>query len=80
MFCLTRAICNIISSAQRDYKNHVKSYCKSKIQYKYSSNNCIPELLTAKSVADDEFLLEWCEYFGQLQVWYINVACLDGML
>ena len=57
-----------------------KIYGKSIIQYKYSSNNCIPELLTAKSVVDDEFLLEWCEYFGQPQVWYINVACLDGML
>ena len=24
----------------------------------------------ANSVVDSEFLLEWCEYFGQPQVWY----------
>ena len=23
-------------------------------------------------VVDGEFLLEWCEYFGQPQVWYIS--------
>ena len=23
-------------------------------------------------VVDGEFLLEWCEYFGQPQVWYIT--------
>ena len=35
-----------------------------KIQYKYSSNNYIPELLLANSVVvDGEILLEWCEYF-----------------
>ena len=44
-----------------------------KIQYNYSSNNYFPELLMAYSVVfDGEFLLEWCEYFGQPQVWYIS--------
>ena len=44
-----------------------------KIQYNYSNINCIPELLLAYSGVDDgEFLLEWCEYFGQPQVWYIS--------
>ena len=43
------------------------------MQYNYCSINCIPELLLAYSVVvDGEFLLEWCEYFGQPQVWYIS--------
>ena len=37
-----------------------------KAQYNYSNNSYIPELLLAYSVvAGGEFLLEWCEYFGQ---------------
>ena len=37
-------------------------HCKLKIQYIYSSNNYISELLMANSVVvDGEFLLEWCE-------------------
>ena len=48
-----------------------------KIQYNYSNINCIPELLLAYSGVDDgEFLLEWCEYFGQPQVWYISYVPL----
>ena len=43
-----------------------------KIKYNYSNINCIPELLLAYSVVDGEFLLEWCEYFGQPQVWCIS--------
>ena len=47
-----------------------------KIQYNYSNFNCIPELLLAYSGDDDgEFLLEWCEYFGQPQMWYIRKLC-----
>ena len=29
-------------------------------------------LLAYSGVDDGEFLLEWCEYFGQPQVWYIS--------
>ena len=48
-----------------------------KIQHNYSNINCIPELLLAYSGVDDgEFLLEWCEYFGQPQVWYISYVPL----
>ena len=44
-----------------------------KLQYNCSSNNCTPELLMANSVvADGTLMLEWCEYFGQPQVWYIT--------
>ena len=46
-----------------------KIHCNPKIKYNYSNVNCIPEFL-AYSVVDDEFLLKWCEYFGQPQVWY----------
>ena len=35
-------------------------------------NNYIAELLMADVVVDGEFLLEWCEFFGQPQVWYIS--------
>ena len=32
-------------------------------------------------VVDGEFLLEWYEYFGQPQVWYISyIALLAGQL
>ena len=34
-------------------------------------NNYIAELFMA-DVVDGEFLLEWCEFFGQPQVWYIS--------
>ena len=44
------------------------------IQYNYSNINCIPELLLVYSVVDGEFLLEWCEYFDQPQVWYIIIS------
>ena len=48
-----------------------------KIQYIYNNINCIPELLLAYSVVvDGEFLLEWCEYCGQPQVWYISYVPL----
>ena len=48
-----------------------------KIQYKYSSNNYIPELFSANSVVvDGEFMLEWCEYIGQSQLWYISYVAL----
>ena len=51
-------------------KIHYKS--KNTIQLQ-PNNNYIPELLMAYSVVVDvEFFLEWCEYFGQLQVWYIS--------
>ena len=41
--------------------------------YNCSKNDYIPELLMAYSVVVNvECLLEWCEYFGQSQVWYIN--------
>ena len=34
----------------------------------YINNNYIPEFLVANSVVvEGEFLLEWCEYFGQPQ-------------
>ena len=37
----------------------------------------ISELLMTNSVAvEGEFLLEWCEYFGQPQVWYISYVAL----
>ena len=46
-----------------DYKNTMLN------QYNYSNINRIPELLLVYSVVvDGEFLLEWCEYFGQPQV------------
>ena len=53
-----------------------------KIQYNYSSNYYIPELLLVYSVVvDGEFLLEWCEHFGQLQLWYISyVALLEPLI
>ena len=52
-----------------------KIHCKSKIQYNYSYNNYIPKLLLAYSVAiAGEFLLEWCKYFSQQQVWYIKLC------
>ena len=35
-------------------------------------NNYIAELFMADVVVDGEFLLEWCEFFGQPQVWYIS--------
>ena len=54
----------------------IQYHIKSKIHCQFkntSGNNYIPELLTADSVVvDGEFLLEWCEYFGQPQVWYIE--------
>ena len=56
-------------------KYHVKSkntLQTQKIQYNYNNINCILELLLAYSVVvDGEFLLKWCEYFGQPQVWYM---------
>ena len=44
----------------------------------YSSDNYISMLLTANSlvVVDGEFLLEWCEYFGQLH----SVALLEPLI
>ena len=37
----------------------------------------ILELLMTNSVAvEGEFLLEWCEYFGQPQVWYVSYVAL----
>ena len=60
---------------QYDYKNTIliqKYSVNPKIQYNYSNNNYIPELLLASVVVDGEFLLEWCEHFGQPQVWYIH--------
>ena len=44
------------------------------MQYNYNNNNnYIPELLMTYSVfVDSKLLLEWCEYFGQPQVWYIS--------
>ena len=40
-----------------------------RVQYNYRNNNCITELLLAYYyVVDGEFLLEYCEYFGQPQV------------
>ena len=48
---------------QRKFENTVANL---KIQYYYSTNYNIPKLLMAYSVViDDEFLLEWCECFGQ---------------
>ena len=47
------------------------------MQYNYINNNYIPEFLVANSVVvDGEFLLEWYEYFGQPQVWYISYVPL----
>ena len=76
--CRQNSICNIISLTQHDYKNTIlnpKIHCKFK---NTSGNNYIPEFLTANSVVvdDGEFLLEWCKYFGQPQVWYISYVTL----
>ena len=46
----------------------------------YNSNNYIPELLMAYSVIDGEFLLEWCEYFGQPPVWYISYIAHEPLI
>ena len=66
-------------NATRFQKYHIKSkrHYKSKIQYNYSNNNYIPELLAYLIVVDGESLLEWCEYFGQPQVWdiYVSSSC-----
>ena len=52
-------------------------HCKSKNKYNYNNNNYIPELsMTISIVFAGEFLLEWCEYFGQPQVWYISYVAL----
>ena len=51
-----------------DYKN---TMLNPKLQYNYSNINFIPELLLTYSVVvDGEFMLEWCEYFGQPKVRY----------
>ena len=59
------SLCNIISLHNLFTEYHIKS----KIHYKSkntSNNNYIPELMIAYSVFDDEFLLEWCKYFGSV--------------
>ena len=73
-------MCSIISLTEHDYKNTIliQNYTVNpKIQYNYSNKIYIPELLLAYFVVvDGEFLLEWCEYFGQPQVWYISYVAL----
>ena len=56
-----------------------KDIINPKIQYNYSNNNYIPELLAYSVVVDGESLLEWCEYFGQPQVWDIHVSSSCGV-
>ena len=61
-------MCSIISLIQYDYKNTMlnpKYIINPKMQYNHSNDNYIPALLMVYSIiVDNEFLLEWCEYFG----------------
>ena len=59
-------------------KHHVKYIVNPKIQCKYSSSNTFQSFWCV--VVDGEFLLEWCEYFGQPQVWYLSYVSLLAMV